>query len=144
MIDAAGGLRRGVLAILFLGSAGAGIELFLLEHYEDPWQYLPLVLIASTIGIVIWHFARPNASSVRALQLAMALFVAAGILGVLLHFQGAAEFQREIDPEQGGTTLFTKAIRAKAPPVLAPGLMVQLGLLGLVYTFRHPVLANKP
>jgi hypothetical protein len=24
------------------------------------------------------------------------------------------------------------------PPILAPGLFVQLGLLGLLYTFRHP------
>jgi hypothetical protein len=36
--------------------------------------------------------------------------------------------------------LFVKVVTAKAPPALAPGVMVQLGLLGLVYTYKHPAL----
>jgi len=31
-------------------------------------------------------------------------------------------------------------VEATAPPALSPGLLVQLGLLGLVYTYRHPAL----
>ena len=29
---------------------------------------------------------------------------------------------------------------AKAPPALAPAGMIQMGLLGLLYTYRHPAL----
>jgi hypothetical protein len=29
---------------------------------------------------------------------------------------------------------------AKAPPALAPAGLIQLGLLGLLYTYRHPAL----
>ena len=65
----------------------------------------------------------------------MVLFLVAGFLGVALHFDGAAEFQREIDPAIGAWDLVKKVMRAKAPPVLAPGIMLQLGLIGLVYTF---------
>jgi len=64
----------------------------------------------------------------------MILFIVSGSLGVGLHFRGAAGFQREIDPAIGAWDLVKKAMRAKAPPVLAPGVMLQLGLIGLVYT----------
>ena len=67
----------------------------------------------------------------------MALFVIAGILGVWLHYRGAAEFQLEMDASQHGPALWWKALRAKAPPVLAPGLMMQLGFLGLVFAYRR-------
>ncbi len=62
-----------------------------------------------------------------------------GLLGVVLHVRGNAEFQREMDPSLAGPTLWWKTLRAKAPPALAPGVLVQLGLLGLVYAARpHP------
>jgi hypothetical protein len=31
-----------------------------------------------------------------------------------------------------------KAIHSKAPPALAPAAMIQMGLLGLLYTYKHP------
>jgi hypothetical protein len=62
---------------------------------------------------------------------------------VFLHYQGNVEFQMEIDPTQHGSELFWKVMRAKAPPALAPGLMAQLGLLGLIYAFRHPSAGDR-
>jgi hypothetical protein len=35
----------------------------------------------------------------------------------------------------GTWVLVEKVLRAKAPPLLAPGMMLQLGLLGLAYVF---------
>ena len=63
-------------------------------------------------------------------------------LGIVLHYRGNLEFQLEIDATQSSWDLFRKVIHAKAPPALAPGAMTQLGLLGLVYTFRHPALSR--
>lgn len=125
--------------MLVFGLAGTMVELLLLEHYEDRWQFVPLVLIAAALGVVSWHGARPSVASVRALQALMTLFVIAGPIGIGLHFRGAAEFQLEIDRSQHGWTVFQKAIKAKAPPILAPGIMMQLGVIGLVYSYRHPV-----
>lgn len=136
-------LRRAVLATLLLGSAGSTVELLLIDHYEDVWQYIPLASSALLFVVVVWHLVRRDAASVRALQVTMVLFIAAGALGVTLHSRGAAEFQLEMDPTQDRWTLASKVIRAKAPPILAPGLMVQLGLLGLIYSFRHPALARR-
>jgi hypothetical protein len=142
MVPTATALRRGVLAILLLGTIGSGVELILLEHYEDPWQYLPLVLFAAAIVALLWNLFAANASSVRTLRALMALYVAAGLLGVGLHFRGAAEFQTEIDPGMARWALVKKSLHSKAPPVLAPGLMVQIGLLGLISTYRHPALSG--
>jgi hypothetical protein len=126
-------LRRGVLAVLGLGLTGVGVELLLIEHYEEPWQLAPLVLVAVSLAAIVWHAAGRSRASRGALQAAMLLCLAGGLVGVGLHFRGAAEFQLEIDPSMKGTALVRKVMRAKAPPVLAPGVMVQLGLLGLVY-----------
>ena len=62
------------------------------------------------------------------------------IAGVWLHCRGNLEFQLDIDASQSAWTLFWKVLRAKAPPALAPGALIQLGLLGLVFTYKHPAL----
>lgn len=129
-------VRRWLIAALVLGLLGTIAELLLLEHYEERWQMAPLVLIAAALVALAWNAARPSARSVRAFQAIMGLFVLAGVVGVWLHLRGAAEFQREMDPSQPRWTVFVKAMRAKAPPVLAPGIMIQLGLIGLVSSYR--------
>lgn len=135
-------LRRFVLALLVLGLAGTATELLAVAHYEDSWQLVPLVLIGLALVVVGWHVYDRSAASVRMLRLVMGFFIIAGIAGIILHYRGNLEFQLEIDPSQDHWTLFKKIIRAKAPPALAPGVMTQLGLLGLTYAFRHPALSN--
>jgi hypothetical protein len=54
-----------------------------------------------------------------------------------LHYRANQKFELEADPNMTGFALFSKVMTGAAP-ALAPGAMIQLGLLGLVYTFRHP------
>ncbi len=130
-------LRRWLLWVLALGLVGTEAELLLLEHYEDAWQWAPLLLIAVAITVVAWHAKLKDAASLRALRIVMVLFLAAGLAGVGLHFRGAAEFQLEINPAMGTWDLVKRAMHAKAPPALAPGVMFQLGLIGLAYGFSN-------
>jgi hypothetical protein len=130
-------VRRWLLAALVVGLTGSAVELTFLEHYQDAWQVVPLVLIAAAVGLLGWHLARPTPANERIFRATMILFVVAGVMGAWLHMQGAAEFQREIDPTIGGWTLLAKVLHAKAPPALAPGFMIQLGLLGLAFTFSR-------
>ena len=130
-------LRRWLLWVLALGLAGTEAELLLLEHYEDAWQWAPLLLIALALAALGWHWRRQDAASLRALRLIMVLFLVAGSAGLALHFRGAAEFQLEIDPAMGTWDLVKRVMRAKAPPVLAPGMMLHLGLIGLAYAFSN-------
>jgi hypothetical protein len=131
-------LRRWLLWLLMAGLVGTEIELLLINHYEDPWQLVPIGLIAIAGAAIVWHSIRGGAASVRTLQVVMLLMIVSGVVGLVLHYRGNLQFQLEIDPTQSGWTLFTKVMRAKAPPALAPGVMSQLGLLGLVATYRHP------
>jgi hypothetical protein len=140
--ESLGILRRSVLALLALGLAGTGAELVLLRHYEDAWQWAPLVLIAVGLAVLAWHAVRPGAASVRALRVAMILLAASGLVGLALHFRSNREFQMELDSSLAGWALVWKVMQSKAPPSLAPGTLTQLGLLGLVATFRHPALSR--
>jgi hypothetical protein len=89
------------------------------------------------IPILIWHVRGSGPSSVRAVQLLMVAFVAAGVLGVGLHYDGNVDFERELQPDEHGLTFLRKTV-AGATPVLAPGSMVLLGLVGLAHAYRHP------
>jgi uncharacterized membrane protein len=128
-------LRRWILLILVLGLLGTVTELVLLEHYEQPLQFVPLVLIVAAVGVLWWEFRRHDLASRRSTQVVMALFVLAGFVGFAAHFQGSAEYQLELNPDMSNWELLEKILRAKAPPLLAPGMMLQLGLLGLAYVF---------
>src|SRR5262245_11860246 len=131
-------VRRSLLALFVFGATGTGIELLLLAHYDGFWQLVPLGLIAIALIVIAWHLAQRDRASLRALETTMAAFVLAGCVGTFLHYEGAAEFQLEIDRTQHGWPLLKKVMTAKAPPVLAPGVMLQLGFLGLIYALRHP------
>jgi hypothetical protein len=135
-------LRLAVLAVFLLGVIGSMAELLLLGHYEDVNQLVPLILFAAALALLAWMSIGGSRLACGVFQATMGLFVASGLLGVWLHAQANREFQLEVDPSAAGWTLFMKVMRAKAPPALAPGLMVQLGLLGLAYAYRHPRFEN--
>jgi hypothetical protein len=128
-------LRFWVLGVLVLGLAGTVTELVLLEHYEQLLQLVPVVLIVAAVAAIAWQVIRNNPTSLRALEIIMALFVLAGFAGVAAHFRGSAEFQLELNPSMSTWELVEKIVRAKAPPLLAPGMMLQMGLLGLAYVY---------
>jgi hypothetical protein len=67
----------------------------------------------------------------------MVAFVVVGAVGVGLHYDGNVEFERELHPDDAGV-IFLRHVVAGATPVLAPGSMVLLGLVGLAHTYRHP------
>lgn len=139
MSDAA---RRILLTILFLGIAGISLELWLMAHTEDVYQLIPLALAAAGVVVMLVVAMKPTVGTVRLFQAVMALFVLSGVVGMWLHFQVNMEFQLEMDPALAGMALYDKAIHAKSPPALAPGAMIQLGLIGLAYTFKHPALGS--
>jgi hypothetical protein len=136
-------LRRWILLILVLGLLGTVTELVLLEHYEQPLQFVPLVLIVAAIGVLWWELRSRDVASRRAMQIVMALFVLAGFAGFAAHFYGSAEYQLELNPDMSNWELLEKILRAKAPPLLAPGMMLQLGLLGLAYVFSDSKLSKE-
>jgi len=130
-------VRRVLAAILVAGLLGSGVELLLLKHTDGLWQILPLLLIGASLLVLGWHAAAPGRASVRAVQAMMLVCVLSGLAGVLLHYRGNAEWELERMPGTHGWELFRHAVMG-ATPALAPGTMLQLGLVGLLFCHRHP------
>lgn len=131
-------IRKILLAILVLGILGSGAELVLIGHFEDLRQWIPLVLLALGLIICTWQSLCGGAAALTTLRWLMIAFVVSGAVGSYFHYQGAAEFKLESNPQLSGWTLFLATIGAKNPPLLAPGVMIQLGLLGLTFMYKHP------
>jgi hypothetical protein len=69
----------------------------------------------------------------------MVSYVLAAGVGLYLHLKANVEFELELRPTMADTELILETLKG-AIPALAPGVMVQLGLLGLLACFRHPAL----
>lgn len=111
-------LRRGMLGLVVLGTTGISVELAVLEHYTDWNQLIPLVVAAWGLLAALGMTLAPGLAALRVWQFTMLVFVGTGITGVTMHWDVVSE--------------------TVSPPLLAPGLFAQLGLLGLLYTYRHP------
>ena len=135
-------LRQLVLALVFLGVVGLEIELALLRHAESFSQWIPHVVLLLGLLSTVLVAIRPTAPTLRVFQAMMWVFIVIGLLGLFFHYKGNVEFAVERDPTLGGLRLIWKALRG-ATPALAPGALSQLGLLGLIYTYRHPVLSKQ-
>jgi hypothetical protein len=135
-------MRHLMLLLLTVAMIGTAADLMLLDHHEEFWQMVPLGVIALGIVSVALTALKGGAGTVTLMRVTMALFICSGLLGMGLHYIGNSEFQLEMDPTLHGWSLFMKAITSKAPPALAPAAMIQMGLLGLLYTYKHPALGD--
>ena len=136
------GWRRLALYLLLLGMVGVAFELVLLEHFEDPWQWSPIALLAAGAILGAWVTLRPSRPLVRALQALMLLYLGSAGLGMFFHLKANVEFELELRPSMAGAELIIETLKG-AMPSLAPGAMAQIGLLGLLASYRHPSLTRR-
>jgi hypothetical protein len=130
-------VRRLLLAIFAVGAVGLGAELALLGHYEEWRQIVPVALLGASLMALVWLLVGASKTSVTAFRVVMGFCLVAGVVGVWFHFNGNREFELEMDATMAGWALFSEAMSG-ATPALAPGALVQLALIGLAATFRHP------
>jgi hypothetical protein len=135
-------VRRLILALLAFGLTWVAVDLVLLEHYEDPVMFVPFAAVTVGLAAIALDLSAATAGTARIFQVAMGALIVSGLAGVVVHYQGSLEFQLDMDPTMSRWDLFWKVMHMKAPPTLAPGVMVQLGLLGLVATAGHPALVR--
>ena len=134
--------RRALLAILLLGYTGTWIELLLLKHTEGFWQLVPVYLTIGGMLLVIWCWAAPRVPALRTLQAMSGLLLVTGLIGLVQHLIGNIGHERESNPGLAGLELYKLAAMGSTP-LLAPGMMFQLGLTGLLFTHRHPALTTQ-
>lgn len=138
-MSAAHATRRLLLGLVLFGAVGLIAELLLLQHYDSPWQWAPLAVLVLTLAAGLVVLRRPDARGIALFRVMTVVCVLGGLIGVVLHLKGNVEFALERDPELSGVALAWKVLRG-ATPALAPGALAQLGLLGLLFTYRHPAL----
>lgn len=134
-------VRRLLLALVLFGGTGLLLELLLLEHYDEPWQWTPLVLLVAGLASGVALGARPGRGTVLAFRWTMVAWLIASAIGMGLHLRGNVLFEREMDDSVAGLALAWHALRG-ATPALAPGALAQLGILGLILVYRHPALES--
>ena len=131
-------IRRLLLASLAGGIVGTAAELILLGHVDSAAQWIPVVALAAAVPLLFWHAMRPGPLTVRLIRVIMCAYIVCGLIGVGLHYDGNIEFERELHPKDDGLA-FLRHTLAGATPVLAPGSMVLLGLLGIAHVYKHPI-----
>ena len=130
-------LRKLLLFTLIVSVVGTLAELLLLEHFEDAWQWAPIALLGGALVTLGWYALERGPTSLNVLRGLMVLCIGSGLLGLILHYKGNVEFELEMYPDLAGWKLFKDSMMG-ATPALAPGAMLQIGLVGLAWTFRHP------
>ena len=135
-------IRRILLSITYLTILGLLGELSLLDHRDSAVQWTPYVVLLIALASTIQVAVRPTRGSLRIFQGVMLLQIGAAVAGMIFHYRGNVEFEMERDESLRGLALFWESIRG-ATPLLAPGALAQLGLVGLAFTYRHPALKGS-
>ena len=139
-----GTLRQGLLLIFVLGCVGLGVELLLLGHFQEWRQQVPLALLVLGLILSVVRLGYKRPVVLRLFRLTMLAFVLGGFAGFWFHINGNMEFELEMNSRLTGWDLVS-GTASGALPVLAPGALIQLGLIGLLYTYGHPGLrAGQP
>lgn len=131
-----------LLALTLLGTVGLQVELAFLDHAESATQWIPHIVLGIGLLTILAFYIQPTPVSLKVFKLVMWIFILTGVLGVYFHFAGNVEFARERRPGLSGVELIWRSLRG-ATPALAPGALVQLGLLGLIFAYRYGISSHK-
>ena len=127
-------IRRALFWLFMGGVTGIAAELLLSKHYEDLWQRAPLLLLGPAL-LLAPACRRAGPRLLRAFRVLMVLFLASGILGTLKHYGAKQEFVLERAPDMRGWALLRETLKGINPPLLAPGAMMLLAAIGLLWTY---------
>lgn len=119
------------VALLFM-MIGTTMELYLLDHYEDTLQLIPLFCIGAALLVMLLLFFQRSRGLIIAFQLILGMTALSGIYGAYLHLRANYEFELEMRPTAKGWDLFVEAMSG-ALPSLAPASMMVLALIGYSY-----------
>jgi hypothetical protein len=125
--------QRLLLAIVLFTAVGTLAELLLLEHIEEFYQLIPVILLGIVIPATVVYWWKPTRGTTNVYRAVMALCLISALAGIFLHYQANVEFVLERHPRFTGWTLMKEAAMG-AMPSLAPGTMAQLALVGLLAT----------
>ena len=130
-----------VLAALVFGVLGTLAELLLLGHTESWQQWIPVAMLAAGLVALAVAVLRPGHSTLRTFRWLMAAWILSGALGIYFHTAGNLEFELERQRSLSGFQLAWSTMTG-ATPILGPGAMVLLALMGLIYLHGQPATSD--
>ena len=120
-----------VLALLFM-MIGTLLELYLLDHYEDTWQLIPILCIGAALVNLFILFFRRSQVVITLFKLVLVLTSFSGIYGVVLNLQANYEFEQDMKPTANFWELFSESLSG-ALTTLAPMSLLVLAFTGYSY-----------
>ena len=134
-------LRECLLVLYLVGTASMTVDLVLLGHFQNLRQWAPLFALQLGPLTLIWQQIWCTHRATRVFQFVMVLLAATGFAGLWFHSSRNLGFALEIDPSAAARQIVNETLTGPTP-TLAPGALIHLGLLGLLYTYRHPWLRS--
>lgn len=121
-------ITSALLFILF----GTSMELYLLGHYEGFYQLIPFVCIGVALLLFVILFFNRTVLVRRLFKTVIVLTALSGVYGMGLHLHANYEFEKELKPHADRWYLLAESLSG-ALPILAPGSMIVLALIGYSY-----------
>jgi hypothetical protein len=132
-------LRQFLLVVSALLLVGTLVELWLINHMEDPVQLIPFALCGLGLVAVFVALLRPRRDVLLGLRVCMGLLVLGSLIGVYLHLESNLGFHRELHPNAPLGDLLWGTLSG-ANPLLAPGILSLTAALAIAATYYHPAL----
>jgi hypothetical protein len=117
--------------LLLINVIGVAAELYLIDHIESVQQWVPIVVLFAVLTSTVLINLNRSRAAQQVFLFSMGAAVFSGLVGIYFHLVGNLEFVMELYPSATNTVLFLKTVKG-ATPVLAPGAMVGIGLLGII------------
>lgn len=125
-------IRQILLFALLFMMLGTTLELYLLDHYEDWQQLIPLGCIAASSLGLLGYWLRRTLLVQRLFMGALIATAISGVVGVYLHLSANLEFEQEMKPTAAFGDVFWESLSG-ALPTLAPASMIVLAFIGYSY-----------
>ena len=144
-------LRRGLLAIAALTTAGVTVELAVERHWTQPIQLVAWAAVAALAVAIILVWGARSAARIQIARLLAAAVVLSAIVGLGAHtyanYDAGALDRRyastwETLPDATRWVLaITKSV-GPSPP-FAPGALAEAALMVLLATWQHPAITKE-
>ena len=132
-------VRLFILAAVAVALIVTEAELLFVGHTaSNNGQVIAVVLVAAGLIVTTWHAVARNTPSIVVFRFAMYLFLVFGVDGILTHYHAAIQAVLKSQPALAGLPLLDAVLSGNIP-LVAPGMLIQIGLLGLIYTFDNPL-----
>lgn len=125
-------VSRILFIALLLNVAGILVELYFLDHFEDTFQWIPLIVLGLSTGILVSEKITDSRRLLDLFAASMLLLMIAGVVGIYFHLAGNSEFVSESYPN-ATTFEHIRRVLHGATPAFAPGSLVGMGIVGFAY-----------